>query len=184
MSQNQLHIGERTRSNAAALSIRVAADCARLSLRIEETSVFRAAEAFGCALPGRIGEVSVSMDRLAIRLGPDEWHLMAPLEDLDAIEQAFAEIYRECPHSLVDISHREVGIDIEGEMAALALCSGIAFDVETMPVGTGCRTIFDKAQIILIREAEDRFRIEVWRSFADHVQGILQAAAREIEMGI
>jgi sarcosine oxidase subunit gamma len=88
------------------------------------------------------------------------------------------------PHSLVDISHREVGILVEGEAALLALRSAIAFDVEAMPVGTGCRTVFDKAQIILIRETENRFRIEVWRSFADHVRHILHAVSREIALGI
>jgi sarcosine oxidase subunit gamma len=51
-------------------------------------------------------------------------------------------------------------------------------------VGTGCRTIFDRAQIILIRDAEHRFRIEVWRSFADHVRGIIEATRREIALGI
>ena len=73
---------------------------------------------------------------------------------------------------------------MEGEAAALALRSAIAFDVEAMPVGSGCRTIFDKAQIVLIREDKNRFRIEVWRSFADHVWGLLQAVSREIALGI
>ena len=121
---------------------------------------------------------------MAIRLGPDEWYLLAAPAEGEAIAARFAELYAATPHSLVDVSHREVGIEVEGSEALLALRSAIAFDIEAMPVGTGCRTLFDKAQIILIREAEDRFRIEVWRSFADHVWGILEAASREIELDL
>ena len=51
-------------------------------------------------------------------------------------------------------------------------------------IPSGCRTIFDKVQIVLLREAERHFRIEVWRTFADRVWGVLQAASREIELGI
>ena len=185
MFQQQQPAGsDKTASEAAGLSIRAAAEGARFSLRIDPAAASRAAESFGCTLPGRIGEVAVSNGRLAVRLGPDEWYLIAAPEDVEAIEQVFAELYTECPHSLVDISHREVGIEVEGAAAALALRSAIAFDVEAMPAGAGCRTIFDKAQIILIREAENRFRIEVWRSFADHVRGILDVASREIALGI
>ena len=170
--------------SVSPLNVRVAADGARFSLRIDPAEDTQAAKAFGCALPARIGDVVVAKGRLAVRLGPDEWHLLAPLAEQEAIETAFSGIYAAVPHSLVDVSHREIGIEVEGVAAVLALRSAIAFDIEAMPVGTGCRTIFDRAQIILIREAEDRFRIEVWRSFADHVWGILQAASREIALDI
>lgn len=175
---------QQTASDAASLTIHPAADATRFSLRIEPAAAFRTADAFGCTLPGRIGEVAASNGRLAVRLGPDEWYLIAAPDHLDAIEQAFTKLYDDCPHSLVDISHREVGIEVEGNAAALALRSAIAFDLDAMPVGTGCRTIFDRVQIILIREAEHRFRIEVWRSFAGHVRGILEATRREIALGI
>ena len=43
-----------------------------------------------------------------------------------------------------------------------------------MPVGIGDRTIFDKAQVVCsVKHAPDRFRIEVWRSFAGHVWTLL-----------
>jgi sarcosine oxidase subunit gamma len=51
-------------------------------------------------------------------------------------------------------------------------------------IPSGCRTIFDKVQIVLLREAERHFRIEVWRTFAGRVWGVLEAASREIELGI
>ncbi|MDH6231919.1 sarcosine oxidase subunit gamma [Mesorhizobium soli] len=169
---------------AAPLSIRAVADCARFSLRIDPARIVEASKAFGLSLPERIGDVTVSGDRLAVRLGPDEWYLTAPLAENQAIERDFAKLYATVPHSLVDVGHSEVGIEVEGTAALLALRSGIAFDIEAIPAGTGCRTIFNKAQIVLVREAENRFRIEVWRSFADHVWGILQAVSREIAIDI
>lgn len=167
---------------ASRLSIRAAEDTARFSLRIDPAAVQAAGTAFGTPLPTRIGGMTATGGRSALQLGPDEWMLTAPVAESDGIADAFAALQE--PHSLVDVGHREVGILVEGEAAALALRSAIAFDVEAMAVGTGCRTIFDKAQIVLIREDANRFRIEVWRSFADHVWGILHAVSREIALGI
>lgn len=62
--------------------------------------------------------------------------------------------------------------------------SALGFDVQTMLVASGCHTIFDKAQIVLLRKAEEQFRVEVWRSFSEHVWGLLQAASLEIQLDI
>jgi sarcosine oxidase subunit gamma len=166
----------------APLMVRVAEDCARFSLRIDPSEAAAVAEVFGIALPVSVGSIVQAGERLALMLGPDEWLLTAPLADAEGIEAAFSRL--QTVHSLVDTGHRELSILVEGESAATALRSAIAFDVEAMPPGTGCRTVFDKAQIVLLRDTELRFRIEVWRSFADHVWGVLQAASREIAIGI
>ncbi|MGE4167622.1 MAG: sarcosine oxidase subunit gamma [Xanthobacteraceae bacterium] len=168
----------------SSLVIHDAEDCARFNLRIAPENLGAASKACGCELQPTIGVIAMSGGRLALCLGPDEWQLYAPIAEGAAIEAAFAALYASCPHSLVDIGHREIGITVEGAAAVLALRSACAFDLEAMPSGTGVRTIFDKAQIILIRHDETRFRIEVWRSFADHVWGLLQAASREIALGI
>lgn len=169
---------------AGLLSVRPATDTARFSLRIDPAGLAEASTAFGLDLPARIGAVAAAGGKIAVRLGPDEWYLMAPPAGQAAVEDAFAAFYARLPHSLVDIGHREVGIEIEGAGAVLALQSALPFDVEAMPVGSGCRTLFDKAQIVLLREAQDRFRIEVWRTFATHVWGLLEAASREVELDI
>jgi sarcosine oxidase subunit gamma len=169
---------------ATPLVIRAAADCARFSLRIDSTELAAASKALELKLPAKISELAASGEKIAVCLGPDEWHVIVPLAAGDAVQGAFADLYAQASHSLVDISHREVAIEIEGTDAALVLQSAIPLDVETMPVASGCRTVFGKAQIVLVRKAVDRFRIEVWRSFADHVWGLLRAGAREIELGV
>lgn len=171
-----------TGDKTSRLTIRVAEDIARFSLRIVPAAAQAAGAAFGTPLPARIGGMVTAGGRAALQLGPDEWVLTAPVAESDGIADAFAALQE--PHSLVDVGHREVGILVEGEAAALALRSAIAFDVEAMAVGTGCRTLSDKAQIVLVREDKNRFRIEVWRSFADHVWGILHAVSREVALGL
>ena len=42
----------------------------------------------------------------------------------------------------------------------------------------------DSAQVVLTREAEDRFRLEVWRSFAPHVRALLTTATAELAAGL
>ncbi|HEV7325597.1 MAG TPA: sarcosine oxidase subunit gamma family protein [Bosea sp. (in: a-proteobacteria)] len=168
----------------ALLAIRQAADAARFSLRVDPRQLDAASEAYGLALPRTIGGTILSEARVAICLGPDEWYLLGPLSEEESIECGFASLYATTVHSLVNIGHREIGIEVSGAAAAFALQSAIAFDVKAMPVGSGCRTLIDKVQIILLREAADRFRIEVWHSFADHVWHLLQAISREIELGL
>jgi sarcosine oxidase subunit gamma len=170
--------------NTGVLNIERANDCARFNLRIAPENLALASKAFGCELPATIGETAASNGRMALCLGPDEWQLLAPLAESDAIEAQFSALYSDCQHSLVDVSHREIGISISGSAATLALRSACPLDLDKIPVGSATRTIFDKAQIVLIRQGQDSFRIEVWQSFADHVWGILQAAGREIALEI
>ena len=140
--------------------------------------------AFGVGLPAAINAMHQSSGYYAICLGPDEWLLLAPLAEAARIERGFAALYDQCPHSLVDIGHREVGIEIRGEAAALALSSACPRDLDVMPAGSATRTIFDKVQVVLIKHTANFYRIEVWRSFAAHVQGLLAAASQEIALNV
>lgn len=168
----------------ARVTLRPVEDCARFILRIDPQQLAAASRIWGADLPPTIGGLVSASGRLATCIGPDEWYLIAPLAEQDAIEGAFAELYTTTIHSLVDVGHREVGIAVEGPEAVQALQASIAFEIAAMPVGSGCRTLIDRAQIILLREGQDHFRIEVWNSFADHVWHLLFGICREIELGI
>ena len=168
--------------SAGRLRVAMAADCARFSLRVGEAGRAAAGQSLGCALPPRIGGLDQREGRSALCVGPDEWLLLAPLAEAGVIEDRFQSI--QTPHSLVNVSHREVGIDINGPAAALALNSACALDLHAIFPGSGTRTIFDKAPIVLIKYSADRYRIEVWQSFASHVWGLLAEAGREIALAI
>ena len=87
-----------------SLVLRAAEDLARFSLRLDPSAAATAATAFGAPLPARIGGTANSDGRLALRLGPDEWQLLAPLAESEAIVESFARL--QPAHSLVDIGHR------------------------------------------------------------------------------
>ena len=164
------------------LTIAVADDCARFSLRIGDAGRGEAATAFGCPLPPRIGGLEQRDARSALCAGPDEWLLFAPLDEADKIEEQFRSV--QAAHSLVDVGNREVGIDVSGSAATLALNSGSALDLAAMAAQSGARTVFDKAPIVLIKHAADHYQVEVWQSFATHVWDLLAAASREIALDI
>src|ERR1039457_130132 len=84
-------------------------------------------------------------------------------------------------HSLVDVSHRQTGLEMSGPRAADILNSGcpLDLDVSAFAVGMCTRTVFAKAEIVLWRIAADVFRLEVWRSFTDYVARFLGEVARE-----
>ncbi len=178
-------VGRRVPSpRTAPVTLQPVENCARFNLRIAPEDLDAASAAWGSKLPASISELTVSGGRVAGCIGPDEWFLIAPLNEQDAIEAAFASLYETTIHSLVDVGHREVGIIIEGPQAAAVLQSSIAAEVDAMPVGSVRRTIIDRVQIILMREADDRFRVEVWHSFADHVWHLLAGICREFELGL
>ena len=84
------------------------------------------------------------------------------------------------PHSLVDISAREVTLTIEGPKAAELLTLGCPRDIATIAPGEGRRTLFDGATVVLWRDAADRFRMDIWNSFAPHVAQLLQTGCKEL----
>lgn len=142
-----------------------------------------AGAAFGLALPTAINTATTDTVRAALMLGPDEWLLIAPDGAAAEIAAAFAGIAE--PHSLVDVSHRNTAIGVSGALAADVLNSGVMLDLApaAFPVGMATRTLFAKAEIVLWRTGPDVFRIEVWRSFAGYLHGLLADAAREYVKG-
>ena len=65
------------------------------------------------------------------------------------------------PHSLVEISDREIAVTLEGPEATTLLTVGCPADVAGFDVSTGARTIFDGVQVVLYRDARTDLR---WRS--------------------
>ena len=140
-----------------------------------------AGTALGMEIPAQACRATVMGERAALWLGPDEWLLLAPTEQsglATRIERALADL----PHSLVDVSHRQVGLLVSGDAATLLLASGCPLDLApaAFPVGMCTRTMLAKAEVVLWRLASDAFRIEVWRSFAPYVSQYLGEAARGI----
>jgi len=152
----------------------------RLILRGGADVVGPVAEAFGVAPPTQPLSSAASGARAALWLGPDEWLLIAEerATDLQAgLEAALSGVF----HSLVDVSHRQVGIWLEGPGAARLLAAGCPLDLDlrAFPAGMSTRTLLVKAEIGLWRPTEDGFHIEMLRSLAPYVARILDEASRD-----
>lgn len=152
---------------------------ARFNLRIAPADLGAASAAMALDLPGTVGRGAHEGDRSAWCLGPDEWLLHAPEAEQTAIVEAFAAMRTTTAHSLVVISDREMTYGLTGPRATELLTTGCPVDLRRIAVGNAKRTVFDTAQVVLIRDAETRWRLEVWRSFAPHVEALLRTAQRE-----
>jgi sarcosine oxidase subunit gamma len=118
----------------------------------------------------------------ALWLGPDEQFVLAPVADGEAVAGQLRAALSALPHSLVDVSHRQIAIEISGPTAHTLLSAGCPLDLHlgSFPPGMCTRTILGKADIVLWRTGADSFHVEVWRSFADYVTRFLAAASREL----
>ncbi len=151
---------------ATDVSIAAAPPMSRFSLRARRASDLE--EVIGAKLPVKIGTM---LGGIAC-LGPDEWLAFAPdgASRPDATGLAV---------SLTDVSDRSVGIILEGARAVEVLATGCPLDLDHFAVGRATRTIYETVEIVIVREAMDRFHIEVWRSFAPWLWTALTTAASE-----
>jgi len=162
-----------------AFSLAEAPASARFVFRGGEAARAACSAAFGAELPTRLGGAGEAQARAALWLGPDEWLLIAEAADPAPLGQQLGAQLAQAPHSLVDVSHRQIGLIASGPRAARALSAGCPLDLHptAFPAGMATRTIFDKAEIVLWRRGE-AFHVEVWRSFAPWLAASLIEASR------
>jgi sarcosine oxidase subunit gamma len=166
----------------ASAALRLLPPASRHVLRAEPGLLRLAGEALGLSLSMPPCRASVHGSRAALWLGPDERLLLgeeasAP-DTVNRLEQAM----RDQPHSLVDVSHRQVALAIAGPHAATLLAAGCPLDLDAgaFPVGMCTRTVLAKAEIVLWRVAPDCFHLEVWRSFAAYVSAVIAEAVHDL----
>ena len=153
----------------------------RFNLRGSAEVIAAASSALSLPFSDTACRAVVKGDSAALWLGPDERLLLGPQARADEIATLLGDALRGRSHSLVDISHRQIAIEISGPHAAAALNSGCPLDLDpsAFPVGMCTRTVLAKSEIILWRTAEQTFRLEVGRSFASYVSKLLATVARE-----
>lgn len=166
-------LADLTLPGGEGLTLTPAPDAARFILRGDP----QAAKAFGPAPPPRL-RASTKGERITVWLGPDEFLLIAPGEEAGAVQAELGDKLGGEPHALVDVSHRQVGLVLEGRLAARCLSAGCLLDLglSAFPVSMATRTIFLKTEIVLVRQTDERFHVEVWRSFAPYLIGHLSEA--------
>lgn len=169
-----------SKAMSGPVKIRLLETRARLNLRIGAEKLDQASAVFGLDIPGSIHGCVQDGNHVALCLGPDEWLLYAPEEEKDELIARFSDLYARCPHSLTDISDRQVSVQIKGNEAADLLSIACPRNLRQFGKGYGTRTLFDSVEILLLRHAEDCFELEVWRSFLPHVWSLLAIGNQEL----
>jgi sarcosine oxidase subunit gamma len=143
---------------------------------------------WGVAFSEEACRANAHSTRATLWMGPDEYLLLdfeagrssagaSASTIFDALEGALAGV----PHALVDISHRQFAFEMSGPHAATILNGACPLDLDLteFPVGMCTRTVLAKADVMLWRTRADAFHLEVWRSFASYVTGVLTEIAAE-----
>lgn len=173
---------EKHQFHAASVVIEDLPHVLRLSLRVKPAHRATLAGALGLDLPIRIGARAAANGAEALCLGPDEWLITAP--ESTALTDAARAVYAAAPHSLVDISDREITLRLSGPAVLDLLATCCPRNIAAMPVGSAARTVFDSATVILWRDGPTDFRMDVWRSFVPHVRSLLTQVQGEIAAGL
>jgi len=162
--------------------VRLLPPLSRFALRGLQPVMAAAGGPLGLSLSDIACRSAANNERAALWLGPDEQLLLAPVGDAETIAAQLRDALGALPHSLVDVSHRQLALEVSGATAQTLLNVGCPLDLHlsAFPIGMCTRTVLGKADIVLWRTGPHSFHVEVWRSFADYVARFLSEAAREL----
>ena len=154
----------------------------RFVLRAPQATAATLADALGVVPPIRINTANRAGPRTALKLGPDDWLIMAEPGAASTLPAAVAAVAGGAALALVDVSHRQAGLVLAGPRVEDILAGGcpLPLDLVGFPSGRATRTLFAKAEIVLWRTAPDRFEIETGRSFALYLAAYLSDTVAEL----
>jgi len=163
-------------------AIRLLPPASRFTLRGLAPVMAAAGAALGLSISNVACRSGAHGQRAALWMGPDEQLILVPVTDGGAVAAQLREALGTLPHCLVDVSHRQLALEVSGPTAQTLLNAGCPLDLHpsAFPIGMCTRTVLGKADIVLWRTGPDSFHVEVWRSFADYVARFLAEAAREL----
>ena len=161
-------------------SFHVLESTARFILQGGPAARAAAGQAFGVALPEAACRANSAGDRSALWLGPDECLFLAPEGSAERVAAEIEIALSGVPHSLVNVSDRQVAIALTGPDARDILCQGCPLDLDPAEFTAGMctRTVFAKAEVVLWRRSAEEYHLEVGRSFSGYVLGWMQESIR------
>jgi sarcosine oxidase subunit gamma len=151
---------------------------ARIVLRCRPDVASLLGAASGLDFGGRINTARLAPGCAVLKLGPDEWLLIAEPEADPWLGARLGAAAGAGAVSIVDVSHARGSLVIAGPSVEAVLSSGIALPlaIEQFPVDRATRTLLGKAEVVLWRRSPDRFHIEAGRSFMPYVAEFLSVA--------
>lgn len=169
-------------ATAGQTRVTILGPAARFSLRVAGACAHPPFQCGGFDLSAPLNQCRIRDGRIAARLGPDEWLLIGPPDEVATLAGACAADLADRVVSLVDVSHRNVAMAVSGPGARAVLNAGIALDLSdaAFPAGSASRTLLGKAEVVLLREGPgSNYRVECWRSFGSYVHGLLTEVVQE-----
>lgn len=170
--------------SADRFSIRERALLAQVNLRGDASDpsfAAKARDALGSGLPVKPNTWTGSGERGVLWLGPDEWLVVVPPGENDALCGKLRAALAGLHHSVVDLSANRTVIEIGGTDARLVLAKGCPLDLHRSAFAPGqcAQSVIAKSQAILQCTADDSFRLYVRISFASYLSEWLLDAACE-----
>ena len=132
----------------------------------------RLAGSLGFALPVAPNSVTSRDDRRALWLGPDEWLIVDPDGQQDALERALRNGLDGASGSIVDVSANCTLLEIRGARARELLAHGVSIDLDARSFSPDqcAQTLLTKAQVIIERRGDQpAFHLYVRSSFSSYV---------------
>lgn len=155
---------------------------------------FRAAvaETVGLAPPTEALTVATSGARSILWMGPDEWLVVAPPEDREALPSKLAGALDGQHAAAVEVGESMTVIELSGPRASEVIAKGCTIDLHPSAFGPGrvVRTLLAKSGVILHQTppispgATPTFEVTVHRSFADYTWRWLEDAGLEYGVAI
>lgn len=141
----------------------------------------RLASTLGFALPVVPNTTTSQRDRRALWLGPDEWLVVGPDGQQQALQHELRNGLDGAYGSIVDVSANRTVLEIGGSTARklLARCVPIDLDPRSFGPDRCAQTLFAKAQVVIEGRAEQAVHVYVRTSFASYLADWLLDAAAE-----
>jgi sarcosine oxidase subunit gamma len=141
----------------------------------------RLASTLGFALPIVSNTTTSQNDRRGLWLGPDEWLVVGPDGQQEALEQALRIGLDGAFGSIVDVSANRTVLEIGGPKGPELLAHGVPIDLDARSFGPDrcAQTLLAKAQVIIETRGEQAFDVYVRTTFASYVADWLLDAAAE-----
>ncbi len=142
-----------------------------------------ARQTFGLDLPHEPNTLVRSDNSTCYWLGPDEWLLHCPIEELNSLIDLGREKLAKFHHALVDVSDYYTVLRLEGTDSEILLAKACPLDLHSskFPVETCAQTRFGNASILLDRRGKaSSFDIQVRWSYAEYVWDYLAQAMKTL----
>jgi len=176
-----------TASSGGELSIREVPFVSELNLRADPDDadlMLRLAAALRFALPLAPNTVSSNGDQRALWLSPDEWLVVGPDGQQEALKQALRDGLDGAFGSIVNVSANRTVLEIHGEKARDLLAHGVPIDLDMSSFGPNrcAQTLLAKAHVVIERRGNEvAFCVYVRTSFASYVGDWFLDAAASVE---